>query len=120
MGALIKTALVADDFTRIEGGAAPRRGLCRVAVEAAAAKILGLLGGSVVGVLHWEASVRRKVGRHVHGVGVEASLRGDERRRRIFKFYSGVIVEFLVGLMGRRGERILRGLGINVFRRRWV
>jgi len=101
MCALVKTALVADDFARIEGGAAPRRGLCRVAVEAAAAEILGLLGGSVVGVLHWKASVWRKIGGHVHGMGIEASLRGDERRRGVFEFYGGIIVEFLVGLMGR-------------------
>lgn len=71
-----------------------------MAVETAAAEILGLLGGSVVGVLHWEASMWGKIGGHVHGVRIEARLGGDEGRRRVLKFYSG-IVKFLVGLVGR-------------------
>jgi hypothetical protein len=83
MGALIETALVADDFARIEGRATPRRGLGRVAVEAAAAEILGLLRSSVIGVLHWEAIVGGKVGGHVYGMGIEARLGRDEGGRRV-------------------------------------
>ena len=51
MSALVKTTLVADNLARVEGGAAPRGRLGRVAVEAAAAEILGLLRGSVIRML---------------------------------------------------------------------
>lgn len=48
MGAFVEATLVADDFSGIEGGATPGRGFCGVAVEAAAAEILGFLAGGVV------------------------------------------------------------------------
>ena len=72
-----------------------------MAVEASAAEILGLLGSSVVSVLYREAGVWGKIGGHVHRVGIEARLRGDEGRRRVFEFYSSSVVKFLVGLVRR-------------------
>jgi len=69
MGAFIEAAFVADDFAWVEGGSAPRGGLRGVAVEAASAQILGLLGGSVVGVLHGERGMGgRRVVVWVRGV----------------------------------------------------
>lgn len=41
MGALVQTTLVTDDFAWVESGAAPRRRLSGMAVEAAPAQILG-------------------------------------------------------------------------------
>jgi hypothetical protein len=67
MGALVETALVADDFAGVEGGAAPGGWFGGVTVEAAAAQILGLLGSGVVSVLDWEAGVGREV-RHGNGM----------------------------------------------------
>jgi len=72
-----------------------------VAVEATSTEILGFLGSSVIRMLHWEASVWGKIGRHVHGVGIEARLGRDEGGRRVLEFYSCGVVEFLVGLVGR-------------------
>ena len=57
MGALVETALVADDLAGVEGGATPRGGLCGVTVEAATTEILGLLRGGVVSVLDGETGV---------------------------------------------------------------
>jgi len=57
MGALVKTTLVTDDFAWVESGAAPRRRLSGMAVEAAPAKILSFFRGGVVCVLDDEASM---------------------------------------------------------------
>lgn len=40
---LVETAFVADDFSRVEGGAAPAGGLCGPTVETLSTEVLGLL-----------------------------------------------------------------------------
>jgi len=115
MGALVEATLVADDFSRIEGGTAPGRRLCGVAVEAAAAKVLGFLAGGVVSELNGGCGAgrggkeRRVVG-GVEGVGREAELGGD---------YEGGVLELdrlgvgaVGGGVGVDGVRIIvLGLG---------
>lgn len=78
MGALVETALVADDFARIEGGPPPGGGLGGVAVEAAPAEILGLLARGVVCELHGDGGgggSGEKGGVALEGV---AELGGDD------------------------------------------
>jgi hypothetical protein len=81
MCALIETALVADDFSGIERGPAPGRRLCGVAVEAAAAKVLGFLAGGVVCELYGDRGTGG--GGEIRGMvvgleGGEAKLGGDD------------------------------------------
>lgn len=83
MGALVEATLVAHDFPGIEGGATPGRGLCGVTVETAAAEILGLLAGGVVGELdgHGCAGGGGEKGGVVVGLegeGGKAELGGDD------------------------------------------
>ena len=83
MGALVKAALVADNFSRIEGRATPGGRLGGVAVEAAAAKVLGLLAGGIICKLYGDGGTcRRRQERGVvvclEGVSGKAELGGDD------------------------------------------
>lgn len=125
MRAFIKPTLVTHDLARVEGRAAPGGGFGGVAVEAAAAEVLGFFGGCVVCVLDGETGVRGEVG-HGHGVAVGGRgvvegtagtacslcwagatsagllLGGDhERGRSVFEFDGGGVVEIVVGLVRR-------------------
>lgn len=104
MCAFIQATLVADDLSGVEGGAAPGGGLCGVAVEAAAAEVLRLFGGGVVGVLDGEAGVG--------GEGVGGRGRGGEGLVEL------VVVVLVVVVRGEvhRGEGVLEldGLGVVV------
>lgn len=51
VSALIEPAFVADDFSRIKGRATPRRGLCGMAVEAAATEVLSLFRSGIISML---------------------------------------------------------------------
>jgi hypothetical protein len=76
VGALVETALVAHDLTRVKRRAAPRRRLGSVAVEAAAAQVLRLLGSSIVCVHDGNPA---GVG-HVSGTGRGWHRLGGRRR----------------------------------------
>jgi hypothetical protein len=52
VGALVQTALVADNFAGVECRPPPGRRLSGVAIEAAAPEILGLLRRGIIGVLN--------------------------------------------------------------------
>jgi hypothetical protein len=112
MGALVETALVADNFTGVECRAAPRGWLSGVAVEAAAAEVLSFFGGGVICMLNGKASMRGKVG-HGHRVAwggrwtVKGCLGGNNDWCSVLEFYGGIIsvvgvvLEFVEG--GMRG-----------------
>jgi hypothetical protein len=110
VGALVKAALVADDFAGVEGWTAPRRGLCCVAIEAATTEVLGFLWGCVVCVLDWESCMWGEVGHgdRVTGRGggglEEGRLRWYDYGRIVFKFNGkrGVVdwVKIVVGRVG--------------------
>ena len=120
MGALVEATLVADDLAGVEGGAAPRGGLCGMAVEAATTEILGLLRGGIVSVLDGETGVGGEIG---HGDGVtcwgggvaeERGLGGDDDGLLVLELYGMGIVEgvkVVVGRVGRGGEGVEEGLG---------
>jgi hypothetical protein len=65
MSAFVKTALVANDFTGIEGGSSPGGRFSGMTIEAASTEILGLFGSGIVCVLNGEASMRGEIGHHV-------------------------------------------------------
>ncbi len=105
MCAFVQATLVADDLAGVEGGAAPGGGLCGVAVEAAAAEVLRLFGGGVVGVLDGEAGVGGRGCRRAGGGGGEGLV-------------ELVVVVLVVVVRGEvhRGEGVLEldGLGVVV------
>jgi len=109
MGAFIETTLVANYFSGIESGSAPGGRLSSMAIEAAAAKKLGLLRGSIVCVLDRE---RRSIG---HGKGdsrglgtIEGLVRREEDGGRILKLDSRSVMITKRGLL-RELIRILVG-----------
>lgn len=110
MGAFVETTLVANYFSGIESGSAPGGRLSSMAIEAAAAKKLGLLGGSIVCVLDRE---RRGIG---HGKGdgsrglgtIEGLVRREEDGGRILKLDGRSVMIAKRGLL-RELIRILVG-----------
>lgn len=105
MGAFVETTLVANYFSGIESGSAPGRRLSSMAIEAAAAKILSLLGGSIVCVLDRERrSIGHGKGDSSRGVGtIEGLVRREEDGGRILELdcRSVLIAERLCGELAR-------------------
>ena len=107
MSALVKTTLVTDNFSGIEGGPAPRRRLGRVTVKAPAAKVLGFLGCGVVCVVHRVPSRQIRDTERV-AVGRHAPVRRnhDGGGGTILQLNVGVLIAITVAGM-RRGYHML-------------
>lgn len=100
MSALVEAALVANDFSRIEGRTAPTGWLSGVTVETAPAKVLSLLRSGVICMLNEKASVRGKTRKRMHAGGwgvTERSLGGDNDGCGVFCFDT---VEMVIDGMG--------------------
>lgn len=112
MSALVKTALVTDNFSGVKGRPTPRRRFGRVTVKAPAAKVLGFLGCGIVRVVHRVPSRQIRDAKRV-AVGRHAPVRRNHHGSSwtILQFNVGVLVAITVASMRRRYDMLGRQMG---------
>lgn len=102
VSALIKSALVANDLSRIQRRSAPGRRLGGMTIEAAAAKILCLLRGGIVCVV--DGMTRGKVGNTQRMAGGGSHSPIESRLRRDHHGCISAILELNMGTLFKRTE----------------